>query len=186
MAGRNRRKAKKPSAGAVRLELSKGLAKIRAQLKVSLSGIPGKSSLAKLSTGQERLRREVRKLQAEFNLYLSRQSLRKASTGGLEAEFKVLENEKRLLLKRIQELETSRLEKTETLAVLKRGSSSHETALEAHVRDLERRLQASEDNYLKEKQILEYKIKTAQAEAEKFRLELSVRTMFDKREEGKK
>ncbi len=184
---RNRRKVKKPSAGVVRLELSRGLAKLRAQLKLSLSGLPRTSSIVKVTSGQERLRKEVRKLQAEFNLYLSRQKARPASvSGGFETEFRTVENEKRLLLNRIRELEASRLERAETLVTLKRGSSSHETALEARVRDLERRLKTAEENYLKEKEILEHKIKTAQAESEKFRLELSVRAMFDKPGEDRK
>ena len=51
---------------------------------------------------------------------------------------------------------------------------------------LERRLQAAEENYIKEKQILEYKVKSAQAETDKYRLELSVKTMFDKNEKGER
>jgi len=185
---KNRRKSSAPVGQIIslRVEMRRGFSRLLILLK-RLIAATRKAKEKKPNTVPKWFLREIKSLRAELRYTIGSQK-----TGlilpliRLERMIRTNTGENKALLRKIAFLESSGSFSRETPESAARQGFSQGPGLEGRIRMLERRLQAAEENYIKEKQILEYKVKSAQAETDKYRLELSVKTMFDKNEKGER
>ena len=95
-----------------------------------------------------------------------------------------LQLEKKALSEKVRFLETENIKLREDYFIredkLKKEMEYRSAEGESIRKDLERKVKSAEEFLQKERQLMEHNLKSAQAEADKYRMELSIRNIFDK------